>query len=225
MRGAFDDDELEPARQRRDTEVTLGPTMQLALFLGLILLCVLCFSLGYRVGHHSHSNSAAASLPAGRGTTELPPASGTLTKPSAMPPSPPQQSAVAAAPGAAVPGTNPDGSPQVAPATGVAPAGQPQVRPAFPSQADTPQPGSTPQVQPVLPQTPELMVQVAAVSRTEDARVLVDALRKRGYAVTARREPSDGLIHVRIGPFNNRYQANAMSQKLLSDGYNAIIQP
>jgi cell division septation protein DedD len=69
------------------------------------------------------------------------------------------------------------------------------------------------------------MVQIAAVSHQEDAEVLVSALRKRGYTVTARRQPSDSLIHVQIGPFTNRNDANAMRLKLLNDGYNAIVQP
>jgi cell division septation protein DedD len=55
--------------------------------------------------------------------------------------------------------------------------------------------------------------------------VLVNALRKRGFAVVARRDAADGLIHVRIGPFANRNDANATRQKLLNDGYNAIVQP
>ena len=67
------------------------------------------------------------------------------------------------------------------------------------------------------------MVQVAAVSHPEDANVLMAALRRHGYAVTARREPGDGLIHVQIGPFSNRNEANAMSQRLLGDGYNANV--
>jgi cell division septation protein DedD len=69
------------------------------------------------------------------------------------------------------------------------------------------------------------MVQIAAVSHPEDADVLVGALRKRGYAVSARRDPTDGLLHVQIGPFANRNDAYAMRQKLLNDGYNAIVQP
>ena len=69
------------------------------------------------------------------------------------------------------------------------------------------------------------MVQVAAVSHEEDADVLVGALRKRGYAVTARREPADGLIHVRIGPFSTRDDANRMCRRLLDDGYNAVVEP
>ena len=76
-----------------------------------------------------------------------------------------------------------------------------------------------------LPQGPALMVQVAAVSHQEDANVLVAALRRHGYAVTMRREPGDGLIHVQIGPFFNRNEANAMSQRLLGDGYNANVVP
>ena len=68
------------------------------------------------------------------------------------------------------------------------------------------------------------MVQIAAVSRAEDADVLVIALRKRGYAVTERRELGDNLIHVQTGPFASRNDANTMRQKLLNDGYNAIMQ-
>jgi cell division septation protein DedD len=68
------------------------------------------------------------------------------------------------------------------------------------------------------------MVQIAAVSHPEDAEVLVNALRKHGYAVTVRREVADNLIHIQTGPFANRNDANAMRQKLINDGYNAIVQ-
>ena len=77
----------------------------------------------------------------------------------------------------------------------------------------------------VLPPPVQLMVQIAAVSHQEDADVLVGALRKRGYTVAAHRDPADNLIHVRLGPFNNRDDANRWRTKLLNDGYNAMIQP
>ena len=70
-----------------------------------------------------------------------------------------------------------------------------------------------------------LMVQIAVVSHFEDAEVLVAALRRRGYAVTMSRDAADSLLHVRIGPFSNRNQASAMRDKLLNDGYNAMVQP
>ena len=68
------------------------------------------------------------------------------------------------------------------------------------------------------------MVQIAAVSRPQDADVLVAALRQRGYGVVVRSEPQDNLLHVQVGPFANRMQATEIKQKLLSDGYNAIIK-
>ena len=69
------------------------------------------------------------------------------------------------------------------------------------------------------------MVQIAAVSHPEDADVLVSALRKRGYAVSVHRDPVDALMHVQVGPFASHSDAAVMRQKLLNDGYNAIVQP
>jgi cell division septation protein DedD len=101
-----------------------------------------------------------------------------------------------------------------------------QVRPAFAGNSpEAAQTASGPNVRPALPAAVPLMVQIAAVAQPEDAQVLVSALRKRGYAVTTRREMADNLIHVRIGPFYNRDEAERWRVKLLDDGYNAIIQP
>ena len=68
------------------------------------------------------------------------------------------------------------------------------------------------------------MVQVAAVSHQEDADLLVGALRARGYAVAARPGSGDSLIHVQVGPFSSKPTAEAMRQKLMADGYNAMLK-
>ena len=60
MRGVFDDRQLEPAPARRDTELTLGSGTLLAIFFGLVLLCGLCFGLGYAVGHRGTQPLRAA---------------------------------------------------------------------------------------------------------------------------------------------------------------------
>jgi cell division septation protein DedD len=65
---------------------------------------------------------------------------------------------------------------------------------------------------------------VAAVSHQEDANVLMSALQKHGYNVTVRQEPQDKLLHVQVGPFANKKDAEAMRQRLLADGYNAIVK-
>ena len=68
------------------------------------------------------------------------------------------------------------------------------------------------------------MVQVAAVSHREDADLLVGALKARGYTVSARPTAGDNFIHVQVGPFSNKKDAEAMRQRLLSDGYNALLK-
>jgi cell division septation protein DedD len=245
MRGYFDDEEPERRERGRDTEVTLGGGALLGILFGLVVLCGLCFGLGYAAGHRAPVPAAAATgQPAAQTAApdqEPLQANGSIPKPSAAAQAPvPQTTAgsdgttAAPADGGAAPGATPasavpagqPGSPAAAPA-GAAPT---QVRPALPaSGANAPQtaPGAAaPNVHPALPSAAvQLMVQVAAVSHAEDADVLVGALRKRGYAVTARREPADGLIHVRVGPFTSRDDANRMCKRLLDDGYNAMIQP
>ena len=110
--------------------------------------------------------------------------------------------------------------------TSVQPVESISTKPAFgnaasPVQAEV----SASTIRPALPAAASLMVQIAAVAQPEDADVLTSALRKRGYAVAAHREALDGLIHVRIGPFKTRDEAEVWRQKLLNDGYNAIVQP
>jgi hypothetical protein len=67
------------------------------------------------------------------------------------------------------------------------------------------------------------MVQVAVLTRDEDASILIDALSRHGYSASANRE-SDHRIHIRLGPFSSRTDASAMRDKLLNDGYNAVVQ-
>ncbi len=227
----FSKDELEAVETGRDTELTLGGGTLLVLGLGLLVLCAVCFGSGYFVGHRGLLESATVvssadlSTPAPAGSSSKPGAAGQASAPS------PAQAAVAVSgdssgnstqPAQAVPAVS-GGSPD-SPQLQVKPALDSQVRPALSGQAVGAQPAPALQVQPAMAQVQGWMVQIAAVSHPEDAEVLVNALRKRGYAVTARRDVGDSLIHVQTGPFGNRNDANAMRQKLLSDGYNAIVQ-
>jgi cell division septation protein DedD len=68
------------------------------------------------------------------------------------------------------------------------------------------------------------MVQVAAVSSQEIADIEVSALKKDGYNVVIRHEATDKLLHVQIGPFADRKEAEAMRQKVIADGFNAIVK-
>jgi cell division septation protein DedD len=68
-----------------------------------------------------------------------------------------------------------------------------------------------------------VVVQVAAVSHQEDADLIASTLKRRGYVVNIRTE-ADKLLHVQVGPFATRKDAEVMKAKLLSDGFNAYIK-
>jgi len=230
MVARYNTDDWEEDEPQKDTEITLGPAMLLGILCGLVLLCGLCYGLGYMSGHRSAMRTAAAATAPAPGQPAASSDAG-LSKPQAkgtVPVAVPQPAAAAplqTMPGDASP-AQPNALTSYAPATSASSpsTGQQQVHPALPVQ--TAPAGSTSPVaqQPAAPAA-GIMVQVAAVSHAEDATVLMNALRKRGYAVMERRGFSDDLIHVQIGPFANRNDAVAMSQKLLGDGYNAVVLP
>jgi DedD protein len=76
---------------------------------------------------------------------------------------------------------------------------------------------------PIVPGHP-IIVQIAAVSRQEDAEVLAGALRKRGFNPSVRPGNGDKFFHVQVGPFTDKNQAETIKQHLLADGYNAIMK-
>jgi cell division septation protein DedD len=229
----FSKDELEATESGQDTELTLGGGTLFVLGCGLLVLCTTCFSIGYFVGHRPSQGLETTSSPSG-GAKPIPVPTGTGSKPGAagQPPARPQAGALVDV------STDSSGSvrPPIEAQTAIAtqnpsasqaqmkPALDSQVHPAFAGQTSNPQSASVLQVQPAMTQVQGWMVQIAAVSHPEDAEVLVNALRKRGYTVTVRREVNDNLIHVQTGPFANRNDANAIRQKLLNDGYNAIVE-
>ena len=206
----FSREELEPAAGNH-TELTLGIGTVFGLGIGLLLICIVCFALGYGVGHRSSSNEDAAVVVSNSNPAALHAKNG--TKPGATRPAVSQPTSDSSTNGADGQTSSPEQSA----------ASSSQAAAASQSSAGA-QSGGPFRVQPATSQVQGWMVQIAAVSRSEDADVLVSALRKRGYAVNERRELGDNLIHVQTGPFASRNDANAMRQKLLNDGYNAIVQ-
>ena len=68
-------------------------------------------------------------------------------------------------------------------------------------------------------------MQVAAVSKEEDAQALVDALKKKDYpAFVSAQSASDKLFRVQLGPFAEVKDAETMRTKLVGDGYSPILK-
>lgn len=227
MSHVFEEREVESPEEGPVTEFTLGSTAVVLLFTGLFVVCGLCFTLGYAMGRHGDSPAAAAVLavkPSSNPDIPL------VTGASKQKPAPTPQSPAAAAPPvgdpvAAQPSADPDGDIVSPGGAAQPPSSQGAVKPAMPSQPAQSSVAGNVAVAPAMAKAQGIMVQIAAVSHIDDADVLVNALRRRGYAVSARRELADSLIHVQVGPFTNRTEADAMKLKLLNDGYNAVVEP
>ncbi|MGA7523912.1 MAG: SPOR domain-containing protein [Acidobacteriaceae bacterium] len=212
-------------------EITLGTRSLLGIFFGLVLVCSIFFGLGYSVGRGSAAKTAAASAgsetpaAASNGNLGKPSAQQTLAEAPANADANAGNPAASGAPEESAPALEPAAAP--VPAAGATPASAPAatVKPAgFPSAV--PGAASPAVLKPAIATAAPsgIMVQVAAISVPQAADILVDALKKRGYAAVIRNEPQDKLLHVQLGPFASRAEANEMRARLLADGYNAVVK-
>ncbi len=179
-----------------DTEITLGTGKMLVLFFGLVILCALFFGMGFTMGKNSV-----------RMAPEL------LATPSGVRPSAANQPATKSP----LSGTQAPAPAAQAPADTGTSAAPPQT-PADTNAATQPGPA-----QPAA-SGPGYLVQVAAVSKQEDADSLVDALKAHQYAAFISNQASDKLFHVQVGPFAEIKDAEATRAKLVADGYSPILK-
>ncbi|MBB5345531.1 SPOR domain-containing protein [Tunturibacter empetritectus] len=220
------DDDLQDLHDFRgqDREISLGTTTILGIFFALTLLCAVFFGFGYSLGRRSAPPVASAA----ENTT-------TSSEPGASKPSPVSLAAHAASSSPVIVAEDASQSSSLPDASATEPRDATQPAPALTRvkavAADfRPEPAIKPAARPaaVTPITPAAqggaIVQVAAVSHQEDADVLVNALKHRGYSVVIHKEPQDKLLHVQIGPFSTKKDADAMRQRLQTDGYNAIVK-
>ena len=192
-----------------DTEITLGTGKMLVLFFGLVALCAVFFSMGFSLGRTSGLKPSAAEV-----------ASPTVTmagnaRPSAVKPNPPAADMTFYK---AVSDKNADSQLTAQNTSKDAPAADAA---ATPSAATTATPPADPAV---APPTNGYYVQVAAVSKQEDADSLVDALKKKQYPAFSANTPPDKLFHVQVGPYADIKDAESMRGKLVGDGYNPILK-
>ncbi|HZQ44682.1 MAG TPA: SPOR domain-containing protein [Acidobacteriaceae bacterium] len=222
------DDEQDELPQR-ERELTLSTGAILAIFLGLVLLCGVFFGFGYNLGRKSTTPPNAA-LPAATSDTE-PAGTGNPTfdnfKPSPNSPSAARASSSpvpAASRQPAVTENSPAAvtQPQPPPAHTTAPAATRPTSATQPSSPAKPTQAAAPAITP----GGAFVVQIAAISAAhkDDADLLVNALHTKGYQVSERTATQDNLIRIQVGPFATKADAEAMRERLIVDGYNAIVK-
>ena len=203
----------------QDTEITLGTAKLLGIFFGLVMICAVFFALGYTLGRKSESGLSSstttlASLPASSGAKPASSAAGSSSAPMTFYKAVEQQNA----------------NPQLTPTDAAAAStnGSPEKSTASstnaPSSSETTQAANLPDPMAPVPGT-GYFVQVAAVSKQDDAESLVDALKKKQYpAFIANTSTTDKLYRVQTGPFGDIKEAEAMRARLINDGYNPILK-
>lgn len=186
----------------QDTEITLGTGKMLALFFGLVALCGLFFGLGFSLG-----------------------------KGSIRPLLQPEQAQAATAGPTLRPSAMKSGGSQAQPGEGMTfyKAVEQKDSTAVAEAPKDAKDSDNAKLAPPDPMTATAasgyFVQVAAVSKQDDAQALVDALKKKQYAAfTSNASALDKLFHVQVGPFGDLKDAEATRSKLISDGYNPILK-
>ena len=191
----------------QDTEITLGTGKLLVLFFGLVGICALFFALGYSLGRKAEPAGTAASAATPQVSSNTSKASGAAANP--------QMTFYKSVEGK-------DANPQLTPpadtkseTSGTAAANGGSAAPPASNGVD---PATA------MP-TSGYFVQVAAVSKQEDADALVDALKKKEYpAFVASAAANDKLFRVQLGPFPDIKEAEATRSKLVADGYSPILK-
>lgn len=191
----------------RDEEITLGTGRLLGLFFGLAVICALFFSLGFWFGRKSVPEPVAAATsknPAIVSTSGLKPSPSraeTAVKPET------QEAAGKSADELTFYKAVEQNEPKA------------KLESAAPEHAVEHKSADRP-----ASMGSGYMVQVAAVTKQEDAEALVNALRRKNYPVITTSAPADKLYHVQVGPFADLKDAEANRAKLISDGYNPILK-
>jgi DedD protein len=199
----------------QDTEITLGTGKLLGLFFMLAVLCGVFFVIGYSFGRNTASAASKISpFPA----TVVP--SSTAVKPAAadVQPDCTRSAAGCASPITTARALTPNAASDVTvPST-------PAVAASASSTAATARKAAAPESARPAPPAAGYLVQVAAISKRQDAEALQAALRRKQYQVFITVPETDSLFHVQIGPFAERKDADAMRQRLVGDGYTPIVK-
>lgn len=202
----------------QDTEITLGTTKLLGLFFGLVMVCAVFFALGYTLGRKADVGIASASAAAPLQTASNSSKPAVSAQPMTFYKSVEQKDATAQLTPSPDAGSAKSGSPNSTAANQSAPVSSPAAQGSSSPSSNPPDPMAA------IP-AGGYFVQVAAVTKRDDADALVDALKKRQYpAFVSDGSSTDKLFRVQLGPFADIKEAEGTRTRLIDDGYNPILK-
>lgn len=236
--------------EAEERDITIGPGKLLGLFFMLVAICGVFFAIGYSLGKTSAreqalndktSLTASLSAPVVGDASAPKPSAAVQDKNGPEGNAASQQEKAPTGPDLtffnAVKKSESTAQPATEAAKSTASKAEPQVVAAAPAAASEPQvaakpvadaPAGKPAPKTDVPASANggFVVQVAAVTREEDAAALAGALRRKNYSVFVVNNQAvhDKFYHVQVGPFVSLQDAEAMKAKLTGEGYNPIVK-
>ncbi|HUJ32064.1 MAG TPA: SPOR domain-containing protein [Candidatus Acidoferrum sp.] len=187
------------------------------LFLGVVLLCGVFFTLGYVMGHTQYDSAVhAASSPLPRSATV---------------PKPDEKAPKAANPPAPAPNEwdfyakKDDSHLEPAPKPSAPAVSSRAGQPAPTVERPVPAPATLPaHFQPPKMLKNSIVLQLAALRRQSDALALADALQQKRFPSFVVTPTTDSLYRVQVGPYANEAEAESAKRALDREGFKAIIK-
>lgn len=207
-------------QQDDPSEFRTGLSPWMKIFFGAVVLCAIFFALGYSFGRNSApittTNLTGDPKPVAGASPDKPSAAQSQNAALTQDQNPPaKQSDLTFYKSVE---NKPDG--QLTP-----PPSQESKTATQPAQSASTAPPKSPPEMANIKIGGTIAVQVAAVSKEEDADALVTALRGKNYPVfVVSNVPGDKLFHVQVGPFAELKDAETIRARLAGDGYNPIIK-
>ncbi len=191
------------------------------LFLGVVLLCGVFFTLGYVMGRNQLGGSVHAAE------------SGTKNTPSSSPKSKGAEAPAAAAPDWDFYDKNKDTTHLEAPTAAVKspPASSPPAKPSANASAPAAS-AAKPSVndakaahlqQPAIPKS-AILLQVAALRRQSDALEMAEAIQQKRFPCFVATPSSDNYYRVQVGPYQDLASAESAKRSLEQLGFKPIIK-
>ena len=216
------------------SDMVLESRHLIGLFLGVVVLCGVFFTLGYVMGRTQFDTTVSAATVPSKGAapsrssatdpvsspsaTKTPmPAAGDWTFPAAsetkkpadrLEPAPVESRKVAAAPDVATPAT-------------IAKSSAPESKPAS-KPVETSKPAPARLHAPNIPRG-AVVLQVAALSRQSDALALADALQRKKFPAFVL-DSAGSLYRVQVGPYADAASADIAKAALQREGFKAIVK-
>jgi len=212
-------------------DMTLESRHLVGLFLGVVVLCCVFFTLGYVMGNSQEGSArvmaaandvkpASAPEPAAKAAPAQPtvPTPSEWRFPSAAEPAKPAEKLEPSSK-PAVELNPPAGAVSRPPAIGSAPSSASK-----PPSSAAPVPSKSRAAAPPRIAKGSILLQVAALTRESDALLLAEALQRKNFPAFITTPAGDNYYRVQVGPYGDKESADLAKRSLEREGFKAIVK-